>query len=50
MTKKQKKLLTRVIVALCIFAVMEVLELAGVFEMIPKPYGLWVEFAAFLIP
>ena len=50
MNKKQKKLRNRIIVALCIFAVMEALELTGVFEMIPEPYALWVEFCAFLIP
>ena len=50
MTKKQKKLRNRILVALVIFAIMEILELTGVFDMLPKPYGLWVEFAAFLIP
>ena len=50
MTKKQKKLRNRVIIALCIFAVMEALELTGVFGMVPDPYGLWVEFGAFLVP
>ncbi len=48
MNKKQKKLRNRILVALGIFVVMEILEVAGVFEMLP--YGLWVEFVAFLIP
>ena len=48
MNKKQKKLSNRILVALGIFAVMEVLEIAGVFESLP--YGLWIEFVAFLIP
>ena len=48
MNKKQKKLRNRIIVALSIFAVMEVLEVVGVFESLP--YGLWIEFVAFFIP
>ena len=48
MNKKQKKLRNRILVALSIFIVMEILEIAGVFERLP--YGLWVEFVAFLIP
>ena len=48
MNKKQKKKRNRILVALGIFAIMEVLEIAGVFESLP--YGLWVEFVAFLIP
>ncbi len=48
MNKKQKKLRNRILVALGIFVVMEILEVAGVFGMLP--YGLWVEFVAFLIP
>ena len=48
MNKKQKKLRNRILVALGIFVVMEILEIAGVFEMLP--YGLWIEFVAFLIP
>ena len=48
MNKKQKKLRNRILVALGIFAVMEILEIAGVFESLP--YGQWVEFVAFLIP
>ncbi len=48
MNKKQKKTLKRILIALGIFLVMEVLEIAGVFESLP--YGLWVEFVAFLIP
>ena len=48
MNKKQKKLRNRIIVALVIFIIMEILEVAGVFEKLP--YGLWIEFVAFLIP
>ena len=48
MNKKQKKLRNRILVALGFFAVMEILEIAGVFESLP--YGLWIEFVAFLIP
>ena len=48
MSKKLKKRLRRVIVALAVFAVLEVLKVAGVFDALP--YGLWIEFAAFLVP
>ena len=48
MNKKQKKLRNRILVALGIFIVMEILEVAGVFESLP--YGVWIEFVAFLIP
>ena len=48
MNKKQKKLRNRILVALGIFLVMEVLEVVGVFDSLP--YGLWVEFVAFLVP
>ena len=48
MNKKQKKLRNRILVALGIFLVMEVLEFLGIFESLP--YGLWIEFVAFLIP
>ena len=48
MNKKQKKKRNRILVALGIFVIMEVLEIAGVFNSLP--YGLWVEFVAFLIP
>ena len=48
MNKKQKKLRNRILVALGIFLVMEILEIAGVFESLP--YGQWIEFVAFLIP
>ena len=48
MNKKQKKKRNRILVALGIFVIMEVLEIAGVFDSLP--YGLWVEFVAFLIP
>ncbi len=48
MNKKQKKLRNRILIALGIFVVMEIFEFAGVFEALP--YGLWIEFVAFLIP
>ena len=48
MNKKQRKKRNRVLVALGIFAIMEVLEIAGIFELLP--YGLWAEFVAFLVP
>ncbi|MBQ9041656.1 MAG: cadmium-translocating P-type ATPase [Eggerthellaceae bacterium] len=48
MNKKQKKKLRRIVVALVIFVVLEALEIAGVFDSLP--YGLWIEFAAFLVP
>ena len=48
MNKKQKKLRNRILIALGIFLVMEILEVAGIFESLP--YGQWIEFAAFLIP
>ena len=48
MSKKQKKLLKRILIALGIFVIMEILEITGVFDSLP--YGLWVEFFAFLIP
>jgi len=48
MSKKLKKRLRRVIVALAVFAVLEALKVAGVFDALP--YGLWIEFAAFLVP
>ncbi|MBQ3301062.1 MAG: cadmium-translocating P-type ATPase [Eggerthellaceae bacterium] len=48
MNKKQRKLLNRILVALSIFIVLEILEFAGVFEA--APYGIWLEFAGFLIP
>ena len=48
MNKRQKKLRNRILVALGVFAVMEALEVAGVFDALP--YGQWVAFAAFLIP
>ncbi len=48
MSKKQKKQLRRILLALGIFVVIEALSIAGIFDALP--YGLWVEFAAFLIP
>ena len=48
MNKKQKKKLKRILVALALFVVFEIADLAGVFDSLP--YGLWIEFGAFLIP
>lgn len=49
LTKKQKRLLKRIVVALAIFIVLEVLSVGfHVFESMP--YGLWVQFALFLVP
>ena len=48
MNKKQKKLRTRILVAFGIFLVLEIMSIAGMFEAMP--YGLWIEFAAFLVP
>ncbi len=48
MSKKQKKKLRRIAVALAIFVVLEIIEFAGVFDALP--HGLWIEFAAFLVP
>ena len=50
MTGKQKKRLRRIIVAFALFAVFEVLSIAGVFDLAGAPYGLALQFAAFLIP
>ncbi|MBQ9067457.1 MAG: cadmium-translocating P-type ATPase [Eggerthellaceae bacterium] len=50
MTKKQKKKRNRILVALGIFILLEIFEFAGVFDSFPEPFGLWVEFGAFLIP
>ena len=46
--QKQKQKRNRILVALAIFVVFEVMEIAGVFDALPG--GLWLEFAAFLIP
>ena len=48
MNKKQKRKLRRILVALAIFVVLEALEIAGAFDALP--YGLWIEFATFLVP
>lgn len=49
LTKKQRKKRNRILVALAIFAVLLVVsDLFGIFDLLP--YGLWVEFAAFLVP
>ena len=48
MNKKQKKKLYRILIALGIFAVLEIVEIAGAFDALP--YGLAIEFCAFLVP
>ncbi len=48
MNKKQKKKRNRILVALAIFVVFEAMEVVGVFDALPG--GLWLEFAAFLVP
>ena len=49
LTKKQRKRLNRILVALAIFAVLEVAKLVfHVFDSLP--HGIWFEFGAFLIP
>ena len=48
MNKKQKQRLRRILIALGVFVVLEVLDIAGVFGALPN--GLWIEFAAFLVP
>ena len=48
MNKKQKKKLRRILIALALFVVFEALSITGVFDLLP--YGIWVEFVAFLIP
>ena len=47
MTKKQKKKLKRIIVALALFVVIELLQFTGLYD---GQYGLWIEFGLFLIP
>jgi Cd2+/Zn2+-exporting ATPase len=47
LTKKQRRLLKRVAVALAIFVVAEVLEVAGCFDAWFGAAALWVEFAVF---
>ena len=49
LTKKQRKKRNRILVALAIFAVLLIAE--DVFHVFDQlPYGLWIEFAAFLVP
>ena len=49
LTKKQRKKRNRILVALGVFVVLEIVENAfGAFDAMP--YGLWVEFALFLVP
>lgn len=50
LSKKQKKTRNRILVALAIFAVLEVAKIAGAFEALPKGVSLWAEFFAFLVP
>ena len=49
LTKKQTKLLKRIIVAFSLFVVLEVLSV-GFHVFDAMPYGLWVQFALFLVP
>lgn len=48
MSESQKRTRNRILIALSIFVCLELIELAGVFDSLP--YGLWIEFAAFLVP
>ena len=49
LTKKQRKKRKRILIALAIFAVLLIAE--DVFHVFDQlPYGLWIEFAAFLVP
>lgn len=51
LTKKQRKTLKRVLIALAIFFVLEILtNVAHVFDALPAAVGLWVQFALFLVP
>ena len=49
LTKKQRKKRNRIVVALTIFFALIVLDdVVNIFDQLP--YGLWFEFAAFLVP
>lgn len=49
LTKKQRKKRNRIVVALTIFFALIVLDdVVNIFDQLP--YGLWLEFAAFLVP
>ncbi len=51
LTKKQRKTLKRILVALAIFFVLELLaNVAHVFDALPAGWGLWAQFALFLVP
>ena len=51
LTKKQRKTLKRILIALAIFFVLEILtNVAHVFDALPAGAGLWVQFALFLVP
>ncbi|ACV21653.1 Cadmium, zinc and cobalt-transporting ATPase [Slackia heliotrinireducens] len=47
LTKKQRKTRNRIAVALGIFLLLEIASHLGAFD---GPYGLWIEFACFLVP
>ena len=47
LTKKQRKTRNRIAVALGIFVLLEIASHLGAFD---GPYGLWIEFACFLVP
>ena len=50
LTKKQRKTLKRILIALAIFIVLQVVSAAGAFDALPAGAGLWVQFALFLVP
>ena len=51
LTKKQRKTLKRILVALAIFFLLELLaNVAHVFDALPAGWGLWAQFALFLVP
>ena len=47
LSKKQRKTLTRIIVALALFIIIEIVDHLGV---LPESYALWILFAAYLVP
>jgi Cd2+/Zn2+-exporting ATPase len=50
LTKKQRKTLKRILIALTIFIVLQVVSAVGAFDALPAGAGLWVQFALFLVP
>ncbi|MBO4364956.1 MAG: HAD-IC family P-type ATPase, partial [Eggerthellaceae bacterium] len=48
MSPSQKRRRNRILVAMGVFAILEILKIAGAFEA--QQNGLWMEFAAFLVP